>query len=96
MKYLQTLVFEKQIHGQQWVFMRVADSGPGILPDELPYLFDRFFRGTAALAAGVPGAGLGLFVAKEIVARHRGRIEVGNEGLLGKGATFTIWLPTGS
>jgi PAS domain S-box-containing protein len=76
-----------------WVGFRVSDSGPGILPDELPRLFERFFRGRVSLSTGTPGSGLGLATAQEIVGRHQGRIEVESEGMPGRGATFSVWLP---
>jgi len=78
---------------QQWAGFRVSDTGPGIFPAEQPKLFTRFFRGKVGRESHVSGTGLGLAIAKEIVDRHRGRIEVESEGIPGKGATFSIWLP---
>lgn len=74
----------------------VADTGPGILPEERIYLFDRFYRGSAARESRTPGTGLGLAVAREIVDRHRGRIEVQSDGVPGRGARFFVWLPAHS
>ncbi len=74
-----------------WVTVSVCDSGPGLLAEEIPHLFERFFRGKVGRESGVPGTGLGLPIAHEIVERHGGRIEVGKPG--GPGACFTIWLP---
>jgi len=71
----------------------VRDTGLGIAPDEMPLLFERFFRGRASDEAGVNGTGLGLAIARETVDRHCGQIEVESEGVPGKGATFTVWLP---
>lgn len=82
--------------GKQWVGISVSDTGPGISQDEQSQVFERFYRGKAALSSGVPGAGLGLSIAKEIVERHRGEINVESEGKPGEGATFTIWLPADS
>jgi signal transduction histidine kinase len=69
--------------------LEVEDDGPGIRAEDLPRLFDRFYR-----AAGAPGGGtgLGLAIAAWIVERHDGRIEAANrpEG----GARFTVRLPT--
>jgi signal transduction histidine kinase len=79
--------------GQRWAGFSVVDSGPGILPGEQNQVFHRFFRGKASLDSGVPGTGLGLSIARGIVKRHQGRIEVKSEGVPGKGATFTVWLP---
>ncbi len=70
--------------------LTVEDDGPGIRPEDLPHLFERFYR-----AHGAPGGGtgLGLAIAAWIVDRHGGRIEVANraEG----GARFVVHLPTG-
>jgi two-component system phosphate regulon sensor histidine kinase PhoR len=71
----------------------VSDTGPGIPLKEQAHLFERFFRGSAGRQSSAPGTGLGLAIAKEIVERHEGRIEVESEGVPGKGATFTVWLP---
>lgn len=71
----------------------VIDSGPGIPLDEQEYIFDRYFRGSTGQLSGVSGTGLGLVLAKEIVERHDGRIELKSEGKPGEGATFTVWLP---
>ncbi|HEY2400072.1 MAG TPA: HAMP domain-containing sensor histidine kinase [Steroidobacteraceae bacterium] len=66
----------------------VSDSGPGVKPDDKPYVFDRFWRGKGERN---PGAGLGLAIVAEIARAHRGTVEVGEspEG----GAKFTITLP---
>lgn len=77
---------------QQWITLRVSDNGPGIPKDELPYIFDRFYRGKAALEHNKPGTGLGLYIAREIVNYHTGQLEVESDGP-GNGVTFTIWLP---
>jgi signal transduction histidine kinase len=68
--------------------LQVDDQGPGIKPEDLPYLFDRFWRADDAPAGGT---GLGLAIAKWIVEQHCGRIDAANrpEG----GARFTAWLP---
>jgi PAS domain S-box-containing protein len=76
-----------------WVGLSVSDTGPGIPPEEMPRLFERFFRGKVGRDSGVPGTGLGLAIVQEIIDLHHGRVEVASEGIAGKGATFTIWLP---
>jgi PAS domain S-box-containing protein len=78
---------------QYWVGLSVNDTGPGIQSDEIPHITERFFRGQAARQSSRPGTGLGLAIVKEIMDRHQGRIEIESEGVPGKGATFTLWLP---
>ncbi len=67
----------------------VTDTGPGIDPDELPHVFDRFWRGRAAI--GTPGSGVGLTVVAELVRAHGGRVDV--TASPGTGATFTARFP---
>jgi PAS domain S-box-containing protein len=69
----------------------ISDNGPGIAPQDLPYLFDRFYRGEAAREGSLPGTGLGLAICQEIINRYNGKIEVTSNP--GQGATFTFWLP---
>lgn len=68
--------------------LRVSDTGPGIPSDELPHVFERFFRGRGARAGG---SGIGLTVARELVLAHGGEIAVESEP--GRGTTFTVRLP---
>ena len=77
--------------GQRMACAAVQDSGLGIPADDLPYIFDRFYRGSLARTSHIPGSGLGLAIVQEIVYRHAGRVEV--ESRLGEGSTFTVWLP---
>ncbi len=83
----------RKSRGQSWVGMAVQDSGPGIPAKEVDLLFTRFFRGKVGRSSGISGAGLGLAIAKEIVDRRQGTIEVDSLGIPGEGTTFTIWLP---
>lgn len=80
-----------QMNGNTAVWCRVSDDGPGVDPLDLPHLFDRFYRGQAALESGEPGTGLGLAICKEIIERHNGKLDVSSQP--GEGAAFTIWLP---
>lgn len=71
------------------VHIEVKDSGVGVPPDQLPYIFDKFFQ--IGQQARSKGAGLGLAIAREIVEAHGGRITVASEP--GEGTTFCIILP---
>jgi two-component system sensor histidine kinase MprB len=67
----------------------VRDHGPGIDPDDLPFIFDRFYRATSSRAA--PGAGLGLAVVREIALGHGGTVVA--EPALDGGAVLRLTLP---
>jgi heavy metal sensor kinase len=71
--------------------MSVADSGIGIAPDDLPHVFDRFWRADKARSRERGGAGLGLSIAKWIVDMHGGTIDVASE--LSKGSIFHVRIP---
>lgn len=74
---------------EQEAVLEVLDTGPGIAPEDLPHVFERFYRGRGARAG--PGSGIGLAVVEELVSAHGGAVEAGNrpEG----GAAFTVRLP---
>jgi len=69
----------------------VSDTGIGIPPDELDRLATRFFRATTATRQAIPGVGLGLSIAKAVVAAHGGELTVSST--VGEGTTFTFTLP---
>ncbi len=73
-----------------WAVVRVSDTGPGIPPEDLPHVFERFYRADKARSRG-KGFGLGLSIVYWIVKHHGGRIDVTSQ--LGQGTTFTVWLP---
>lgn len=73
------------------VLIQVSDSGTGISPENLPHIFDRFYRGDKVRSRDTGGAGLGLAIAKWIVEKHGGKIEVFSQ--LGLGTEFRIYLP---
>ncbi len=75
------------------VVVAVTDRGDGIAPEDLKRIFDRYTR-AARHSGTVPGAGIGLAIAREIVAAHGGRIWAESAGP-GRGSTFTIALPAG-
>ncbi len=71
--------------------LRVIDRGPGIPPDDLPYVFERFYRADRARSTGVAGSGIGLTVARELIGANGGTVEVESTGPAG--TTFVIRLP---
>jgi len=73
-----------------YLCLSIHDTGIGISADDLPHIFDRFFRADLA-SRTAPGTGLGLSITKEIVDLHQGRIDV--HSVLGEGSTFTLYLP---
>jgi signal transduction histidine kinase len=74
------------------VVIAVSDTGMGVPPDDLPHLFERFYRASNALQSAVGGSGLGLAIARGIVELHGGRIRA--DSVLGEGTTMTITLPS--
>lgn len=84
-----TLALRKAGHQAQII---ISDSGPGIASEDLPYIFERFYRGEKSRRRGKgTGFGLGLSIAYWIVRNHGGNIEVTSQE--GVGTTFCIWLP---
>jgi signal transduction histidine kinase len=71
--------------------LSITDTGKGIPPDTLPYVFDKFYQAEGHMVRKTGGIGLGLAIVKKIVNLHNGKITVQSE--LGKGTTFTITLP---
>ena len=69
----------------------MQDYGKGIPPADLPHLFSRFYQTERADKRSKGGMGLGLYIARELIAAHGGRITAASEE--GKGASFTISLP---
>ena len=79
-----------QIEGQT-VAVSVSDTGAGIGPEDLPHVFDRFYRADKSRARNTGGAGLGLAIVKQLVLAHGGTVSVSS--VLGRGSTFTFTLP---
>jgi len=79
------------VTGEGYATVKVSDTGIGILPEDLPHIFERFYRADRARSRDRGGSGLGLAIAQNIVQEHRGSIEV--ESTPGKGSTFIVRLP---
>lgn len=77
---------------KDFIEISVQDSGLGLEKDDQKNLFKLFYRGEKAILMHPNGSGLGLFIVKEIINSHQGRVEVQSDGI-GKGATFKIILP---
>ncbi len=77
---------------ERQVVLSVADTGVGIAPEFLPFVFDRFRQADATFARGHGGLGLGLAIARHIAELHGGSMEAASDGP-GTGATFTVRLP---
>ncbi len=77
---------------QHWrVRLTVQDTGMGIDPEDIPHLYERFYRGKGAAQSDIPGTGLGLAIVKEIVDLHGGTVEVSSTP--DDGSTFSVTLP---
>jgi len=79
------------MESKDWVIVSVQDSGIGIKEENIPYLFDRFYRVDDARHQEVEGTGLGLAIVKQVVDLHEGKIEV--ESKWNEGTGFKISLP---
>lgn len=82
---------EPHLPGRQRIVVYVADQGIGIPQEELPHIFERFYRVDSSLRRSTAGAGIGLFLCKSIVEAHAGEIWARAEA--GKGTTFFFALP---
>ncbi len=74
-----------------WLQVSVTDTGPGVSQQDLPYVFDRFYRADRSRSRSTGGTGLGLAIVKQLVEAHAGRVWV--ESQPGHGATFRFTLP---
>jgi two-component system phosphate regulon sensor histidine kinase PhoR len=74
------------------VGVRISDTGPGIAPEHLDRIFDRFFRIDQSRSRDLGGTGLGLAIARLLAELQGGKIEV--DSTIGQGSRFTLWLPS--
>jgi len=73
------------------VEVTVSDTGAGIRDEDIPHIFERFYRGEKSRNRSTGGAGLGLAIARGVVRAHGGEIKV--ESQIGKGTQFTFYIP---
>ena len=73
------------------VLVKIQDSGEGIAEEDLPFIFDRFWKGDKSRTRASGGSGLGLAIARQLVTAQGGAISV--ESQEGEGTTFTVRLP---
>jgi two-component system OmpR family sensor kinase/two-component system sensor histidine kinase BaeS len=76
-----------------YCWLAVQDTGDGISAEDLPHVFDRFYRADRARSRATGGAGLGLAIVRAIVEAHGGQISATSDGVPGQGSTFTVRLP---
>ena len=82
-----TIILNKE---KDWITINISDCGPGIPPQYLPHLFERFFRNPEQ-AINIRGTGLGLYICRQIIEAHQGKITI--DSILGEGTTVKILLP---
>lgn len=80
-----------EIDGRMWVKLEVADEGQGISEQDLPYIFDRFYKADKARTRDYGGTGLGLAIVKNFVDAHQGKVDVASK--INEGTTFKVYLP---
>ncbi|MFT8363426.1 MAG: HAMP domain-containing sensor histidine kinase [Sporolactobacillus sp.] len=85
------ITFSKRSAPHPQLITSVRDDGAGIAAVDLPFIFDRFYRGDKARTHGIAGMGLGLSIARSIIERHGGQIAC--DSVLGAGTTITFSLP---
>ncbi len=89
---INSIVTVSITQNQKEVIFSVKDQGLGITKEELSLLFSKFYRGKQARLADTEGMGIGLFISKQVIARHNGRTWADSAGA-GKGSTFSFALP---
>jgi signal transduction histidine kinase len=88
----QGLSLEVKLYRQEeWLAIDIRDNGPGIAPDKLPFIFDRFYRIDTERTKNLESTGLGLAITRELVQAHGGEVTVSSRE--GEGTCFTLLLP---
>lgn len=82
-----TIIAERE---DKFVLVRVIDNGPGISADDIPYVFDKFYRAEKSRSSSIPGSGLGLSICKYIINEHSGEIYCRSSSSSGCEIGFTI------
>ncbi|PWI56607.1 sensor histidine kinase [Sulfoacidibacillus thermotolerans] len=77
---------------EQQAMLRITDTGEGISAEDLPFVFERFYKADKARTRSRGGTGLGLAIARSLIRSHQG--DIGVRSTVGEGTTFTIFLPT--
>ncbi|MEH7524879.1 ATP-binding protein [Bacillus sp. JJ1503] len=84
-------VFVSERNDERGLYIEVEDSGSGIPEEDLPFVFERFYKADKARTRGRSGTGLGLAIAKNIIHAHKGQISV--QSKIGQGTTFSLFIP---
>ena len=87
-----TITIEASSNSNGWITVDVSDTGTGISPEDLPYIFNHFYKADKSRHRGHGGSGIGLALVKLLVEAHGGKVWVESEA--GKGSTFYFTLPT--
>jgi two-component system sensor histidine kinase BaeS len=90
---IKIVTISEEIGGRLWLKILVADNGPGIAQEDIPHIFDHFYRGDKSRDRKSGGSGLGLAIVKQLVEIHGGQVTV--ESKLGEGSVFQVLLPVG-
>ena len=87
-----TIRIEAGSNSNGWITVNVSDTGSGISPEDLPYIFNHFYKADKSRRRGYGGSGIGLALVKQLIEAHGGKVWVESE--VGKGSTFYFNLPT--